>query len=64
MASPHSPLRGYILTPVCNPESERIGFPLVIVIVVVVVVVVPVVAVVVVVVVPVVVVGPVVRPGS
>ena len=40
MASPHSPLRGYTLTPVCNPESERIGFPLIIVIVVVVVVVV------------------------
>ena len=41
MASPHSPLRGYTLTPVCNPESERIGMPLVIVIVVVAVVVRP-----------------------
>ena len=40
MASPHSPLRGYTQTPVWNPESERIGMPLVIVIVVVVVVVV------------------------
>ena len=37
MASSHSPLRGYTLTPVCNPAAERNGMPLVLVIVVVVV---------------------------